>query len=57
MPTGASLVQLYTSLAYEGPAVLPRIKRELAALLERDGFKSVEAAVGVDHLKGGRYAK
>ena len=30
---GASLVQLYTSLVYEGPAVVQRIKRELTALL------------------------
>eukprot|EP00884_Botryococcus_braunii_P017331 jgi/Botrbrau1/4281/Bobra.0390s0021.1 len=45
---GASLVQLYTGLAYEGPAVIPRIKRELADCLQRDGFKSVGDAVGVD---------
>lgn len=45
---GASLVQLYTGLAYEGPAVIPRIKRELADCLKRDGFKSVAEAVGAD---------
>ena len=43
---GASLVQLYTGLVYEGPGVVGRIKRELAGLLERDGFKSVADAVG-----------
>lgn len=46
---GATLVQIWTSLAYEGPAVVPRIKDELAQLLERDGFKSVGDAVGADH--------
>jgi dihydroorotate dehydrogenase len=46
---GAALVQLYTALIYEGPALIPRIKRELAALLRRDGFASVAAAVGAEH--------
>jgi dihydroorotate dehydrogenase len=45
---GASLVQLYTALAYEGPGLVPRIKRELLALLARDGFSSVEQAIGAD---------
>jgi len=45
---GASLVQLYTALIYEGPGVVPRIKQDLAALLTRDGFQSVNEAVGVD---------
>jgi len=45
---GASLVQLYTALVFEGPALVGRIKRELAALLRRDGFASVAAAVGAD---------
>jgi len=43
---GASLVQLYTALVYEGPSLIPRIKRELAALLARDGFSSIAEAVG-----------
>ncbi len=45
---GASLVELYSAFAYEGPALVPRVKRELAACLERDGFASVGAAVGAD---------
>lgn len=45
---GADLVQLYTALVYEGPGLVGRIKRELAALLRRDGFKRVADAVGVD---------
>ena len=31
---GASLVQLYTALAYEGPPVVKKVKRELAELLK-----------------------
>jgi dihydroorotate dehydrogenase len=43
---GASLVELYTALVYEGPGLVRRIKAELAALLRRDGFANVAAAVG-----------
>jgi dihydroorotate dehydrogenase len=46
---GASLVELYTALAYEGPALIPAIKQQLAECLERDGFSSVGEAVGADH--------
>ncbi|GIV59549.1 MAG: dihydroorotate dehydrogenase 2 [Rhodothermaceae bacterium] len=45
---GASLVQLYTGLVYEGPGLVRRIKEGLVALLERDGFTHVGEAVGVD---------
>jgi dihydroorotate dehydrogenase len=41
---GASAVQLYTGLIYEGTALVTRVKRELAALLRRDGFASVAEA-------------
>lgn len=45
---GASLVQLYSAMVYAGPAVVHRIRRELAELLRRDGFRSVAEAVGAD---------
>jgi dihydroorotate dehydrogenase len=45
---GASLVQLYTALVYRGPGLPARINRELLALLERDGLRSVGEAVGAD---------
>ncbi|XP_030974160.1 dihydroorotate dehydrogenase (quinone), mitochondrial-like isoform X1 [Quercus lobata] len=45
---GATLVQLYTAFGYGGPALIPQIKAELAECLERDGFKSITEAVGVD---------
>ncbi len=47
---GADLVQLYTAFSYEGPALLPRLKQQLALLLRRDGFSSVGEAVGLDAL-------
>ncbi|HAA93954.1 MAG TPA: dihydroorotate dehydrogenase (quinone) [Rhodospirillaceae bacterium] len=46
--SGASLVQLYTALVYQGPTLIEAIKRDLAALLERDGFSNVADAVGID---------
>ncbi|MEX1306328.1 MAG: quinone-dependent dihydroorotate dehydrogenase [Rhodovibrionaceae bacterium] len=46
---GASLVQLYSALVYQGPALIARIKRDLAELLTRDGFASVSEAVGSDN--------
>ena len=45
---GATLVQLYTGLIYEGPGAVSRIVRGLAERLERDGFSNVGDAVGVD---------
>jgi dihydroorotate dehydrogenase len=45
---GATLVQLYSAMVYEGPPLVRRIKDELAALLARDGFASVTDAVGAD---------
>ena len=47
---GASLVQLYTALIFEGPALIGRIKRGLADLLRRDGFSAIGEAIGADHV-------
>jgi dihydroorotate dehydrogenase (fumarate)/dihydroorotate dehydrogenase len=43
---GASLVQIYTALVYEGPGVVPRILQGLRQLLARDGFRHVAEVVG-----------
>ncbi|MDB5443904.1 MAG: pyrD [Phenylobacterium sp.] len=43
---GASAVQLYSALVFEGPGLVTEIKRDLAARLRADGFASVSAAVG-----------
>ena len=45
---GANLVQLYTGLVFEGPAIARDINAGLLNLLERDGFDSIGDAVGVD---------
>jgi dihydroorotate dehydrogenase len=45
---GANLVELYTGLIYEGPGLIKSINTGLAALLRRDGFRSISEAVGAD---------
>jgi dihydroorotate dehydrogenase len=52
---GASLVQLYTGFAYGGPALVPRLKRELASALRQAGFASVGQAVGSDAQRLAEY--
>ncbi len=46
---GASLVQLYTALIYEGPGLVTQIKRDLLLHLRADGFQSLSDAIGADH--------
>jgi len=43
---GASLVQLYTAMVYEGPGIARRMARGLAQHLKREGFASIGDAVG-----------
>ena len=44
---GASLVQLYSALVYEGPGLARRIAAELKALVQREGMSNVGEAVGL----------
>lgn len=41
---GACAVQLYSALIYEGPGLVGRIKRDLAARVKADGFSTVAEA-------------
>jgi len=43
---GASLVQLYTAMVYNGFGIAEQVKTELSKLLQQDGFKNVSEAVG-----------
>ncbi len=45
---GATAVQLYSALVYSGLSLVADILRGLDALLERDGFDTVAAAVGTE---------
>ena len=43
---GASAIQIYSALIYEGPGLVARIKRDLAARLRADGFSTAAEAIG-----------
>jgi len=43
---GASLVQLYSAMVYEGPGIARTICKGLERLMKRDGFASIAEAVG-----------
>ena len=45
---GASLVQLYTGLVYQGPGLIKKINQEISVLLKNDGFDNIKDAVGID---------
>lgn len=46
---GATLVQMYSCLVYEGPTAVPRVKKDLEELLRADGYSSVVDAIGAAH--------
>jgi len=46
---GASLIQIYTGLIYEGPRLIRNIKEDLVNLVEKEGYKTVGALIGADH--------
>jgi dihydroorotate dehydrogenase len=46
---GASLVQIYTGLVYEGPGIARAITAGLLRLLERAGMRELREAVGMEH--------
>lgn len=43
---GASLVQVYSAMVYEGPGIARRMVEGIERLMKRDGFDTIEAAVG-----------
>ncbi len=45
---GASLIQLYSAMVYEGPGLARRIVRGIEQLMRRDGFNSIAEAVGTE---------
>ena len=46
---GASLIQLYTAIVYNGFNIANKISLELAELLDADGFSNVSQAIGCNH--------
>ena len=49
---GASAVQIYTAMVYQGLSLAARVAHGIDALLARDGFTSVAQAVGSDRASG-----
>jgi len=47
---GASLVQLYSAMVYEGPGIARRIAGGLADRLKREGFANIAEVVGSEQL-------
>jgi dihydroorotate dehydrogenase len=45
---GASLVQIYTAMIYQGPGVAMRIAKGLAHRLEREDYSNIAEAVGIE---------
>ena len=45
---GASLIQLYTGLVYNGPNLIKDINEDLSSLIERDGYSNISEAVGAE---------
>ena len=48
---GASAVQLYSALIFNGFSLVEKIIKELDILLENDGYENIKQAVGVDREK------
>ena len=46
---GASLVQVYSALVYQGPGLVSRLRRELAQELLDHGQRSIQDVIGLDH--------
>ncbi|MCK4938949.1 MAG: quinone-dependent dihydroorotate dehydrogenase, partial [Rhodospirillaceae bacterium] len=46
---GASLVELYSAMVFEGPGIVETIKQELVDCLKSDGFESIVDAIGSKH--------
>lgn len=45
---GADLVQVYTAFAYEGPALIGRLKREMLQIMRAEGVEALDDIRGVD---------
>ena len=46
---GASYVQLYTGMVFQGPNIVRKIKKELKELLLNDGVKNFKEIIGKNH--------
>jgi dihydroorotate dehydrogenase len=49
LKAGASLVQVYSMMVYQGPGVISRIRHDLATLMLENGQRSIVDVIGADH--------
>lgn len=47
---GASLIEVYSALIYDGPSLIKRLNKGLIQLLHKDGFTHISQAVGADNV-------
>ena len=45
---GATLVQTYSGLVFEGPSMVRKINEEILELMAKDGFENIKDAVGAN---------
>jgi len=45
---GASLIQAYSGLIFEGPSMVRKINEELLELIAKDGYSNITEAIGAD---------
>lgn len=48
---GASLIQIYSALVFQGPQLIKSINDGLVTRLKADGYKTLSQAVGADHTQ------
>jgi dihydroorotate dehydrogenase len=46
--TGATAVQLYTGMVYNGPGIIKKIKKELIEILKKEKIKNIQKAIGIN---------
>lgn len=46
---GASLIQIYSGMIYEGPSLIPSINKRIVQLLKEDGLNNISDAIGIDN--------
>jgi dihydroorotate dehydrogenase len=49
LKAGASLVQIYSGMVYQGPGMVSKIRRDLAQAVIDEGVRSAEELIGMDH--------
>jgi dihydroorotate dehydrogenase len=49
LKAGASVVQIYSMMVYNGPGCISRIRHDLADLMLQNGQRSLQDVIGRDH--------